>query len=264
MRVAVSSDGPGLKARVGHRLGLSPYLLIVDLASDDFEVVRSPGDSRSGGGMQVVALIIANKCQVLLTGYCSPMAEHYLSTHGVEVVAGLGGTIEEILEQYKRENLETEREKSGNLGPITGKIDRRVAANAVQNAFHQIRNLLPVMVSVVFLVGLFNTFISGEFLTSLFTGSMWWDSFRGAVVGSVFAGNPINSYIIGGQLLKQGVSLVAVTAFLCSWVSVGLLQLPAEIAALGWRFAVVRNISCFGLSIAISLVMMLILKLFGM
>jgi uncharacterized membrane protein YraQ (UPF0718 family) len=45
---------------------------------------------------------------------------------------------------------------------------------------------------------------------------------------------------------------------------VGLDQLPAEIAALGWTFAVVRNLSCFALSVAISFVMMLIFKLFGM
>ena len=120
------------------------------------------------------------------------------------------------------------------------------------------------MISVVFLVGLFSAFISREFLASLFSGSMWWDSLWGASIGSVFAGNPINSYIIGGQLLELGVSLVAVTAFLCSWVNVGLLQLPAEIAALGWKFAVVRNLSCFGLSMAISFVMMFILNLFGM
>jgi uncharacterized membrane protein YraQ (UPF0718 family) len=116
---------------------------------------------------------------------------------------------------------------------------------------------------VIFLVGLFSAFISQEFLASLFSGSIWWDSLWGASIGSVFAGNPINSYIIGGQLLELGVSLVAVTAFICAWVTVGLIQLPAESAALGWKFAVVRNLSCFGLSMAISFVMMLILNLFG-
>ena len=41
MKVAIPSEGPDLDARVGDRLGLSPYLLIVDLESKDFEALRS-------------------------------------------------------------------------------------------------------------------------------------------------------------------------------------------------------------------------------
>jgi uncharacterized membrane protein YraQ (UPF0718 family) len=89
------------------------------------------------------------------------------------------------------------------------------------------------------------------------------DSLWGTALGSVFTGNPINSYIIGRQFLERGVSLLAVTAFICSWVTVGLLQLPAEIAALGWKFALVRNIFCFGLSMVIGFVIMVFFYLFG-
>jgi uncharacterized membrane protein YraQ (UPF0718 family) len=150
------------------------------------------------------------------------------------------------------------------LETFSWKMDRMAAMQALRSACHQIENLLPVMISVIFLAGLFSTFVSKGFLTSFFSGSMWRDSLWGAFVGSVFAGNPINSYIIGRQLLELEVSLVAVTAFICSWVMVGLIQFPAESAALGWKFSVVRNLSCFGLSMAISFVMMFILNLFGM
>jgi hypothetical protein len=119
------------------------------------------------------------------------------------------------------------------------------------------------MMGVVFLVGLFSTFISEEALSSFFSGTLWQDSFRGALGGSAFAGNPVNSYIIGGKLLNLGVSPVAVSAFMCSWVTVGLVQLPAEIASLGWRFAMIRNLSCFVLSMALSVAMMPILTVFG-
>ncbi|MBU2498667.1 MAG: hypothetical protein KKE57_07200 [Proteobacteria bacterium] len=263
MKVAVPAEGPDLDAKVGDRLGLSSYLLVVDLESKDFEAIRSPRDSGSGAGMQVVALIIAKKSNVVLTGWCSPTADKYLTAHGVKIVTGMSGTVGEALESFEK-NLKKRIEKFEDLAPMAWKIDRRVAAQAVRSASNQIKSLLPVMMGVVFLVGLFSAFISEDFLASLFSGSMWWDSLWGASIGSVFAGNPINSYIIGGQLLELGVSLVAVTAFICSWVSVGLLQLPAEIAALGWKFAVVRNLSCFGLSMAIAFVMMFILNLFGM
>jgi predicted Fe-Mo cluster-binding NifX family protein len=245
-------------------LGLAKYLLVVDLESKNFEALRSPRDSGNGGGLQVVALLIAKKCDAVLTGWCSPTAERYLSAHGVRVVTGMSGTVAQILAKFERENLKGNRRMPDDSESLSWKMDRRAAMYALQSASRQIKNLLPVMISVIFLAGLFMAFLSEKFLTFLFPGSMWRDSLRGAFVGSVFAGNPINSYVIGRQLLELGVSLAAVTAFICSWVTVGFVQFPAESAALGWKFAVVRNLSCFGLSMAISFVMMFILGLFGM
>ena len=262
MRIAVPAEGPDLHARVSARLGLSPYLLIVDLESKHFEALRSPRDSGSGAGMQVVALIIAKKSNVLLTDWCSPTAEKYLSAYGVEIVAGMSGTVAKVLEKFQKDPKSRIENPEG-LAPAAWKIERRDVASAVRNASNQIKNLLPVVIGVIFLVGLFSAFLSKDFLTSFFSGSIWRDSVWGASIGSMFTGNPINSYIIGGQLLDLGISLVAVTAFICSWVTVGLIQLPAEGAALGWKFAVVRNLSCFVLSMAISFVMVLILNLFG-
>lgn len=264
MKVAVSAEGPDLDAKASERLGLASYVLLIDLESRDFEALPSPRDYGSGSGMQVVALLIANKCNAVLTGWCGPIAERYLSSHGVRVVTGMRGTVREILARFERENLKGNRETPDDLEPLSWKVDRRAAMQALRSASRQIRNLLPVMISVIFLAGLFMAFLSESFLTPLFTGSMWRDSMWGAFMGSVFAGNPINSYIIGRQLLELGVSLLTVTAFMCSWVTVGLVQFPAESAALGWKFALLRNLSCFGLSMAISFVMMISLSLFGM
>jgi len=75
----------------------------------------------------------------------------------------------------------------------------------------------------------------------VFTGDEIFDPLIGAVIGSVAAGNPITSYIVGGELIDQGVSLLAVTAFIAAWVTVGLAQLPAEGMILGKRFALTRN-----------------------
>ena len=264
MRVAISADGPDLNDNVSHRLGLSPYLLLVDLESGAFETVQnSDTSSRKGAGMRVVAMIIANKSNALLTGWCSPVAKKYLSAHGVDVVTGLSGTVAEVLERFEIERVKLQAEKPKGFRPSIWKIDREIATQAVRSAVNQFRNLLPVMIGVVFLVGLFNAFISKDLLASLFSGSPWMDSFRGTAIGSAFTGNPINSYIIGSQLLERGVSLFAVTAFICSWVTVGLLQLPAEITALGWKFALARNVSCFVLSMAVSFLMMFLLNLFG-
>jgi len=134
---------------------------------------------------------------------------------------------------------------------------------AFRKSARQFANLLPLLAGVVLLIGLFNTFVSREVLSSVFSGDPALDTLRGAGFGSILAGNPINSYIIGGELLKDGVSLYAVTALVITWVTVGLVQLPAEMAALGRRFGLVRNGLCFALSIPIAILTVIILNLGG-
>jgi len=62
-------------------------------------------------------------------------------------------------------------------------------------------------------------------------------------------------------LLEYGVSLFAVTAVIVAWVTVGLVQMPAEISALGRKFAVVRNVVSFFMSIAVAGATVLIFNL---
>ena len=80
------------------------------------------------------------------------------------------------------------------------------------------------------------------------------DSFIGSAVGSILAGNPITSYIIGGELLVQGISLTAVTAFIVAWGTVGIVQLPAESMLLGKRLAITRNIAAFVFSVIVAII----------
>ena len=82
-------------------------------------------------------------------------------------------------------------------------------------------------------------------LSSLFQGNLLVDTLIGTLSGAAAAGNPIVSYLIGGELLDQGISLYAVTAFLLSWVTLGFTQLPAEIEVFGGRFTLYRNILSF-------------------
>ena len=64
-------------------------------------------------------------------------------------------------------------------------------------------------------------------------------------------------------MLKYGVSLFAVTAFIVTWVTVGLAQMPAEIAAFGKRFALLRNSLSFVLAIPVAILTVMILNLVG-
>ena len=117
----------------------------------------------------------------------------------------------------------------------------------------------PMILGTILLISLISILVPKSFYTNVFSKNIVLDSFIGSLVGSISAGNPITSYIFGGELLTQGISLLAVTAFLVSWVTVGLIQLPAESAILGKRFALLRNFSAFILAIIVAIVTILIL-----
>jgi len=118
---------------------------------------------------------------------------------------------------------------------------------------------LPMILGTILLVSLISTLISKEFYMAVFSKNVFLDSVVGGLVGSISAGNPITSYIFGGEMLNQGVGLIAVTAFLVAWVTVGIIQLPAESAILGRRFALFRNLTAFVLAIVVAIVTVLIL-----
>lgn len=142
---------------------------------------------------------------------------------------------------------------------MTEKIKR--LKEAVSKSLKSFYRALPILIGVLLLTGLFYSFISKEILLKLFQGNPLIDSFFGAVTGSILAGNPITSYILGGELLKQGVSLIAVTAFLVSWVTVGIVQLPAEAMLLGKRFAITRNILSFFFAIIAAIITVTVMNI---
>ena len=120
-------------------------------------------------------------------------------------------------------------------------------------------NAFPMILGTILLISLISVIVPKSFYTTLFSKNILIDSIVGSSVGSISAGNPITSYIFGGEMLNQGIGLLAVTAFLVAWVTVGIIQLPAESTILGKKFAILRNITAFILSIIVAIVTVLIL-----
>ncbi len=124
-------------------------------------------------------------------------------------------------------------------------------------------NALPMMIGIILLIGLMKSFISFESVAGIFTQNKFIDTAIGAFLGSILAGNSINSYIIGNEMIISGVSLFAVTAFLISWVTVGFVQIPMEREFLGTRFTLTRNILSIFYAILISLSTVWLLGVFS-
>ena len=109
------------------------------------------------------------------------------------------------------------------------------------------------------LLSLASATIPKSLYSTVFTGNQIVDPLIGASMGSIAGGNPLTSYIIGGELRMQGISMLAITAFIVAWVTVGLIQLPAEALMLGKRFALVRNGISFVTAVMIAVLTVLIL-----
>ena len=102
-----------------------------------------------------------------------------------------------------------------------------------------------ILFSILLVVAFAQALIPPGSYNKIFSGNIFLDPLIGAVLGSISLGNPIVSYVIGDGLLKNGVGLVAVTSFIISWVTVGVIQLPAESFFFGKRFALIRSTTSF-------------------
>jgi len=120
----------------------------------------------------------------------------------------------------------------------------------------------PSILGVILLISLMLAVIPKTFYILIFSKNIWLDIIIGGIAGSISAGNPITSYIIGGELLSQGVNLLVVTIFIVTWVTVGLIQLPAEIMFFGKKFAIYRNLLSFLFAIVVSLITVWLNSLF--
>jgi len=124
---------------------------------------------------------------------------------------------------------------------------------AAKNTLGTLMMVMPMLFSVIALAGLFETLVTPEMIQSIFKGSLVTDTLLGTGIGAVSVGQPFLSYVIGGELLDEGVSLYAVTAFILSFVTLGLIQLPLEWSLFGTRFTLLRNILSFIFAFLISI-----------
>ena len=124
---------------------------------------------------------------------------------------------------------------------------------AVIKSLKSFISILPMIVAVIGLIGIIKTFITPEILASFFTKNPYFDTFIGLFTGAIAVGQAIISYILGGELLKSGVSLYGVTAFILAWVTLGIVQLPLEAEVLGFRFMLLRNFLAFVFTFILSI-----------
>ena len=131
-------------------------------------------------------------------------------------------------------------------------ISRQALIGSMQKSANTVWRLLPVLLAVLLLASLIVPLIPVLIHHGILGQGVWIDTLGAAAVGSLASGQPIVGYLLAGEMQKAGVGLIAVTAFIAAWVTVGVVSLPAEAMVLGTRFALVRNAVSFVLSLLLA------------
>ncbi len=141
-------------------------------------------------------------------------------------------------------------------------MEKKSIGSSILKSLKNFFYLSPMILGIILTIGLFQAFVTEEMLTSIFSGNPFVDTLWGTVLGGVSVGQPVASYIIGGELRAGGVSMYAVTAFILAWVTLGIVQLPLELSLFGKRFTVLRNLLGFLFVLFISFATVRTLELF--
>ena len=106
MKVAVSSTGNNLDAQLDPRFGRCAFFLVVNPDDMSFEAFDNEGIAQGGGaGIQAAQFLASQGVDAVITGNCGPNAVQTLSAAGVDLFAGQSGSVEEVVERFKKGNL---------------------------------------------------------------------------------------------------------------------------------------------------------------
>lgn len=120
--------------------------------------------------------------------------------------------------------------------------DKQKAQVAIKSGAWALLNILPLLLAIFALVGLFQEFLPPELIESVLgKGNRLLSLLMGGLLGAIAIGPPLAAYPIAGSLLANGAWPPMVAAFILAWISVGIVTLPFEAKIFNWRFALVRN-----------------------
>lgn len=104
MKIAVSSEGPGLDSMVDPRFGRAAGFVLVDTDSMAAEYLDNGASQilAQGAGIETAERMSAAGVTVVLSGYVGPKAFEALKAAGIKVCQDLDGmTVREAVEKYK-------------------------------------------------------------------------------------------------------------------------------------------------------------------
>jgi predicted Fe-Mo cluster-binding NifX family protein len=108
MKICVTATANSLDAQIDPRFGRCSYLVIVDSETLQFEAIpNAAAGASAGAGIQAAQTITNKGAKLLITGNVGPNAFGALSATGVEIVTAPSGTVREVIEKFKKGELQS-------------------------------------------------------------------------------------------------------------------------------------------------------------
>ena len=102
MKIAITSKEPTLDSEVEYRFGKSPYFIVTDPSTGEFEAFSNPAlNSPIGAGPETAQFLLSKGVQILITGEVDPNAAQALETFRINVITGFSGKVKDAIEFMK-------------------------------------------------------------------------------------------------------------------------------------------------------------------
>jgi len=108
-KIAVSSEGPDLDARVDPRFGRAAGFMVVEPHTMTFDYVDNGASQvmAQGAGIQAAEIVAGTGASVLLTGYVGPKAFQALSAAGISIGQNLDElTVRDAIQRFRQGDVE--------------------------------------------------------------------------------------------------------------------------------------------------------------
>ncbi|EGD51134.1 Predicted Fe-Mo cluster-binding protein, NifX family [Thermoanaerobacter thermohydrosulfuricus] len=107
MKIAISSEGKTLEAKVDSRFGRAQYFIIVDSETMDYKVIDNAAVAQSSGaGTKAAQTLIDEGVQVLISSSVGPNAMEVFKAAEIPVYKAIEGDVKTNIELFKNGSLE--------------------------------------------------------------------------------------------------------------------------------------------------------------
>ena len=115
---------------------------------------------------------------------------------------------------------------------------------------------IPIIFWILILISILQVYFPLENILSF--GNKIFSIFLADLLAGLFSGNPINSYILAWEIWFSIETIFLISVFLVSWITVWLVQIPAESYFFWIRYSIIRNILSFLFAILWGFLIMLL------
>lgn len=108
MKVAIALEENKYEAQVDRRVGRAPYFLIIDIETNNYEIIENEAkDEVTGAGLKVIKNLITLGIDVLIAGDVGPKAAVLIEEFDLPVYKlGELTSVDEVLKAFKEKKLE--------------------------------------------------------------------------------------------------------------------------------------------------------------